>query len=834
VHKPPPTIPKVHETNGQACPPDPREEILAALRVLYLPEQVVELRVPNYPRGNSTAAGYFDDSDALADWALHLSGKAPAVYVTLNEIDPALLARIRNRVEHWVKHTTTDADVLRRRWLPLDFDPVQPAGIPSTDAEHEAALERARRCRSFLSSLGWPEPVEANSGNGAHLLYALGLPNDEPSKTLVEGCLKTVARRFDDATVSVDTAVGNAARIWKLYGTVAAKGDGTDDRPHRRARLLLMPARTAPVTVEQLEALAAEAGEPPPPSSSGHGEAGKHRLNIPRWLEARGVKFSVKRSTGKEDRTIYRITCPFDPSHADASVMQAPDGQLSAKCFHNSCADKGWAEFKAAIGPPATDHFDPPLRERVVSKEAKPHRPLPPYRPFPLKALPEPFRGYAEAAADAIGCDLAFIAVPLLPVLGAAVGNSRRIELKKGWTEPAVIWATVVSPSGTFKSPGLDAALVRVRELQDVAVADWQQAMAAHKEKDDEGPSPVCKRYLTADPTVEALAALLRENPRGLLLARDELNGWLASMDAYKSGKGGDLAHYLERHRAGQLLVDRKTGPRPLIHVPRTALCVVGTTQPETFRRALGREHFEDDLLPRFLPVMPPRKARKWTERTVAADLAKSFAEGIDRLYVLGFDPSSEGSKPTVLRLSPEAKEVWVAFYDRHGGEQLDLDGDLAAAWSKLEGYCARLALVIELASWTATPLPPKGMHRSLSEFLAAGRATPLSAQSVEAAVELVEWFGYEARRVYALLGDVEEDRELHRLTDWIRARGGAVTANELRRSGHRAYRGRPEEAEAALERLAAAGVGEWVWVEPSPRGGRPTRRFRLGPDTKP
>src|SRR5262249_48001100 len=154
--------------------------------------------------------------------------------------------------------------------------------------------------------------------------------------------------------------------------------------------------------------------------------------------------------------------------------------------------------------------------------------------------------------------------------------------------------ATPVSPSGTLKSPGLDAALAHVRQLQDAAVEEWKEAKKAYKKEDDEDEPPVCKRYLVADTTVEALAVRLQENPRGLLLAREELNGWLASMDAYKAGKGGDVAHYLEMHRAGQLLVDRKTGAEPLIHVPRAALCIVGTIHPETFRRALGREHFED------------------------------------------------------------------------------------------------------------------------------------------------------------------------------------------------------------------------------------------------
>ena len=112
--------------------------------------------------------------------------------------------------------------------------------------------------------------------------------------------------------------------------------------------------------------------------------------------------------------------------------------------------------------------------------------------------------------------------------------------------------------------------------------------------------------------------------------------------------------------------------------------------------------------------------------------------------------------------------------------------------------------------------------------------AADRSAASVEAAVALTEWFGSEARRVHALLSEGDEDRELHRLTAWIRARGGAVTPRQLQQSGQKAYRSRVEDAEAALERLVTAGVGAWTLMERGAKGGRRTRQFQLRLATKP
>ena len=149
-----------------------------------------------------------------------------------------MLARAANRLRKKPKQTTADHDVLRRLWLPLDFDARRPSGISSSDPEHAAALQRARECRDWLTGLGWPAPVEADSGNGGHLLYAIDLLNDKASTDRVRRCLEAVGWQWSDDEVEVDLTVFNAARIWKLYGTRCCRGDAIDGRPHRDARVL--------------------------------------------------------------------------------------------------------------------------------------------------------------------------------------------------------------------------------------------------------------------------------------------------------------------------------------------------------------------------------------------------------------------------------------------------------------------------------------------------------------------------------------------------------------------------------------------------------------------
>ena len=103
-------------------------EIRFALAVLFEPGAVVELRIPHTGR-TRTVSGYFDDMDALTRAAARWSGRARGIYVTLNPIQPALLARAHNRAIPYAETTTSDHEVLRRRWLPIDFDPVRPSHI---------------------------------------------------------------------------------------------------------------------------------------------------------------------------------------------------------------------------------------------------------------------------------------------------------------------------------------------------------------------------------------------------------------------------------------------------------------------------------------------------------------------------------------------------------------------------------------------------------------------------------------------------------------------------------------------------------------------------------
>jgi hypothetical protein len=172
-------------------------EIAEGIRTIHGSGEVFEVRVVNMrpARGREyNGSGYFDDPATAAECALPYDGRnAEGVYLTLNRCDPDCLARTPNKVKDYPKVTTSNDNILRRRWLFAEIDSDRPAGVCATDAQVAAAARLAGAVKDFLrEEFNWPDPLEISSGNGRYLLYRIDLPNDQESDRLVAGVLKAL------------------------------------------------------------------------------------------------------------------------------------------------------------------------------------------------------------------------------------------------------------------------------------------------------------------------------------------------------------------------------------------------------------------------------------------------------------------------------------------------------------------------------------------------------------------------------------------------------------------------------------------------------------------
>jgi hypothetical protein len=209
--------------------------------------------------------------------------------------------------------------------------------------------------------------------------------------------------------------------------------------------------------------------------------------------------------------------------------------------------------------------------------------------------------------------------------------------------------------------------------------------------------------------------------------------------------------------------------------------------------------------------AFPPRRPKRWTEADIAPEHEAILSQIFGRLLMLKGETDDEGNeRPISVKLTCEAKALWIRYYNSHNIEQTDLTDEMAAAWSKLEEAAARLGMVVHYLRWAGGGTD--------DELL-------LGEEAMAAGITLAEWFKREARRVYAMFGESVEERGQRRLVEWISHKGGTVTAREVRQGCR--WLKEPGAAEAALEELVKAGRGTW---EQSPAGqrGQPTRRFKL------
>src|SRR5262249_46540495 len=174
------------------------------------------------------------------------------------------------------------------------------------------------------------------------------------------------------------------------------------------------------------------------------------------------------------------------------------------------------------------------------------------------------------------------------------------------------------------------------------------------------------------------------------------LAAWFRSFTGYKGKAGGSaLPAWLEMHRGGWRVIDRKNGDRPTLFIPRAAVGVTGTIQPGSLSRILTPDFFDCGCTARVLLAMPPKMEKKWREVEIAPEGGERSTAALKKLWALDFGTASDGEAiPIVLKLSKQAKKTWICFYNQWAKEQAAAEGDWAAALSKLEGYAARFALL--------------------------------------------------------------------------------------------------------------------------------------------
>jgi hypothetical protein len=445
---------------------------------------------------------------------------------------------------------------------------------------------------------------------------------------------------------------------------------------------------------------------------------------------------------------------------------------------------------------------------------------------LPLEVFGPEWRTWITNAAEAAACPPDYVAAILLASASALIGNARWAQATPGWAEPPHLWCGSVGDSGCGKSPGADALMRHVLPHIEARMAadfpdqlrEWKAAAESKAAKmeawkadvrkaqkdgaapplppiDSDEPEPQAPRLRQSDVTIEKVASLLATAaPKGLLIVRDELAGWLLGFNNYNSA---GRAFWIEAYGGRPYRVERQKSSRP-IEVPHLAVAVTGGTQPdkvaELFREA------DDGLLARFCWFWPD--AVPFALGRAVPDTAWAI-EALDRLRLLDLARTDDRPAPVMVALAATALPAIEAFGREMQERQSNAGGLMRSAYGKARGTALRLSLSLEYLWWCARSgfdAPPAGITERA--FMAA-------------ATLVADYLMPMSERVYGDAGAPLAERNAATIARWIvHTKAEEVHVRHLLREVRL-----PDLRDATSIREACDVLIDADWLRPPPKG---------------
>ena len=322
------------------------EQVYKWWSVFHEEGEVCEVRCIDAGKNAPIISGYYKNIDnVIRDICRISNDERYQIYFVLNKIKEECYDR--KQCEQAISkpaYTTTDKEIDGIKWIFIDLDANHSAGIGSTNEQVEYARQKAKDICRFLRESGFYTPVVGMSGNGYHLYIRCQFTS-------------ALGMMFSDEHIKIDPAVKNASRLGKIFGSMSRKGRNTTERPWRYSKLVLVPDEIKPNDKSYIQKIA-ELFPDEKPRPTRENNFGREKFDVEKFLDEHGVEYR-KVNTGLGTRYILK-ECPFDSNHKDpdSMVFQHTDGALEFKCFHASCEQYHWKDFRLHFEPDAYDKKD--------------------------------------------------------------------------------------------------------------------------------------------------------------------------------------------------------------------------------------------------------------------------------------------------------------------------------------------------------------------------------------------------------------------------------------------------------------------------------------------
>lgn len=385
---------------------------------------------------------------------------------------------------------------------------------------------------------------------------------------------------------------------------------------------------------------------------------------------------------------------------------------------------------------------------------------------FPLNCLPKVLAAFIQETAESMPCPVDYVGLSVLVTLGTAIGNSAEIQIDEDWTESTLLWGCIVGDPSALKTPALASGTKPLEDLQkqnyelyEARYEEYQDELRNYeqwrkkKSNDEEPPfptEPTFEQFIINDTTMEAVAQVVEDNPRGVLSSHDELIGFVNSMNQYRAG-GADRQKWLSIYGRKSFSINRVSKRPKYVHKPFVS--VIGNLTPDSLDKIVSTE--QDGFADRFLYVYPKKVPAYYQEKTVNPVLKEQY----EKLTIALLNLHKDINNPLIVRYSKESKILWKTFNDYivHMSESPDFPKRLESVFGKFRGILSRITLILHLIKFACGETADKET---------VDKATIAEANAI------TQYFIEHAKKVYRLTQASDQDKHFAKVIEFVKKRG--------------------------------------------------------------
>jgi hypothetical protein len=365
---------------------------------------------------------------------------------------------------------------------------------------------------------------------------------------------------------------------------------------------------------------------------------------------------------------------------------------------------------------------------------------------FPVEVFPAYIQQIILATNESLNFPNDFIGSSMLYAVSVAIGNTYKVEIKKGFQESAVLYLAIVARAGTNKSHPLSFAVQPIIEQDKKTYREYEQRKQEYdnetglkkSERRTKDPlKPVWQKTLLSDFTPEALAEIHKYNKRGIGVYIDELAGWFKNFNRYN--KGSEMEFWLSVWNSKPINIDRKSGEP--VFIPLPFISVAGTIQNGVLNELAKESRTQNGFIDRILFVIPDNVTKPyWSDTDINPVIIQNWQSIVSKILGLPIKyDETLNPVPEILLFTPEAKKIFFSWQKDNADQCNQAESEaISGIYSKLEMYVARLALILEIMRWSCNESDKQ----------------VIGVEAIEGALKLIEYFKKSAVKVYSIISN--------------------------------------------------------------------------------